>query len=73
VIGGVIGNQFGSGRGNDAATVVGAVGGGYVGNEIEKDAKEKTAGYNVIRVPTAGALQVGDRVRVTGGGNIHPI
>jgi uncharacterized protein YcfJ len=32
VVGGVIGNQFGSGKGNTAATIGGALLGGYVGN-----------------------------------------
>ncbi|MCZ6951659.1 glycine zipper 2TM domain-containing protein [Escherichia coli] len=34
VAGGVIGHQFGGGRGKDVATVVGALGGGYAGNQI---------------------------------------
>lgn len=36
VVGGVLGNQFGSGDGKTLATIAGAVGGGYVGNEIAK-------------------------------------
>lgn len=36
LIGGVIGNQFGSGSGKTLATVAGAIGGGYVGNEVAK-------------------------------------
>jgi hypothetical protein len=36
VIGGVLGNQVGSGDGKTLATILGAVGGGYVGNEIAK-------------------------------------
>jgi uncharacterized protein YcfJ len=36
LIGGVIGNQFGSGDGKALATVAGAIGGGYVGNEVAK-------------------------------------
>lgn len=36
LIGGVIGNQFGSGDGKTLATVAGAIGGGYVGNEVAK-------------------------------------
>ena len=35
VAGGVIGHQFGGGRGRDVATVVGALGGGYAGNQIQ--------------------------------------
>ena len=36
VIGGIVGNQVGGGRGNTAATVIGAAGGAYAGHEIEK-------------------------------------
>ncbi len=36
VAGGVIGHQFGGGRGKDVATVVGALGGGYAGNQIQE-------------------------------------
>src|SRR5712664_1660177 len=36
VVGGVLGHQVGSGRGNDLATVAGAVGGAFAGNAIEK-------------------------------------
>lgn len=36
VLGGVLGNQVGGGRGRELATVAGAVGGGYAGNEVEK-------------------------------------
>lgn len=35
VAGGVIGHQFGGGRGKDVATVVGALGGGYAGNQAQ--------------------------------------
>lgn len=36
VVGGVLGSQIGSGDGKTLATIAGAVGGGYVGNEIAK-------------------------------------
>ncbi|MDQ1815837.1 glycine zipper 2TM domain-containing protein [Massilia sp. CCM 9210] len=34
VIGGLLGNQIGGGRGKKLATVAGAIGGGFLGNEI---------------------------------------
>ena len=37
IIGGVLGHQVGGGRGNTAATVVGAAGGALIGNEVEKN------------------------------------
>ena len=42
VVGGVLGHQIGSGRGNTAATIVGAGAGAYAGNEVEKNKKKKT-------------------------------
>ena len=36
VVGGVLGNQVGKGDGRTAATVLGAAGGAYAGNEIQK-------------------------------------
>jgi outer membrane lipoprotein SlyB len=39
VIGGLLGNQIGGGNGKKAMTVVGAVGGGLAGHEIEKRAR----------------------------------
>lgn len=36
VAGGVIGHQFGGGRGRDASTVAGALGGGYVGHQAQE-------------------------------------
>lgn len=40
VAGGVLGHQFGGGRGKDVATVVGALGGGYAGNQIQGSMQE---------------------------------
>jgi outer membrane lipoprotein SlyB len=42
VVGGVIGNQIGGGNGKKAMTVVGAIGGGMAGHEIEKRSKSYT-------------------------------
>lgn len=36
VLGGLVGSQLGGGNGRTLATIAGAVGGGYVGNEIAK-------------------------------------
>lgn len=43
VVGGVVGNQIGHGNGRTAATLLGAVGGGFAGNEIEKRTHTVTA------------------------------
>ncbi|GDX06730.1 glycine zipper 2TM domain-containing protein [Buttiauxella sp. A111] len=41
VAGGVIGHQFGGGRGKDVATVVGALGGGYAGNQVQGNMQDR--------------------------------
>ena len=46
VLGGVVGNQIGKGNGRTASTVLGAIGGGWAGNAIEKNMKKTTA-YSV--------------------------
>lgn len=42
VLGGVIGNQMGKGQGKSAMTILGALGGGLAGNEVEKRARAET-------------------------------
>jgi outer membrane lipoprotein SlyB len=78
VIGGALGNQVGGGNGRKAMTVIGAIGGGMAGHEVEKRAKSET--FYEVRVrmddgttrtvtqktaPTAGARVVvdGDTLR----------
>jgi uncharacterized protein YcfJ len=77
VVGGVLGHQVGSGRGRDVATVAGALGGAYVGNQVEKNKNTVVAwevhvrledGTNqVMRYTSQPAFRVGDRVRVKDG------
>ena len=74
VIGGVLGHQVGSGRGNTAATVVGAGAGAYAGNEIEKNKKSHTTHDVVVRLEngstrtfafqSATSYKVGDKIKV---------
>jgi outer membrane lipoprotein SlyB len=78
VLGGVIGHQIGSGRGNTVATIAGAAGGAYVGNEVEK--KKNTKGqWNVVIKMDSGqqrtfvyssqpTVHSGDRVKLVDGG-----
>lgn len=77
VVGGLLGNQVGGGKGKTLATVAGAVGGGYAGNEIEKRAR-KYVMYDVdvrmengerhsFRYEAAPPWHPGDRVRVVNG------
>jgi outer membrane lipoprotein SlyB len=42
LVGGVVGHQLGGGSGRAALSVLGALGGGFAGNAIEKNAKKST-------------------------------
>lgn len=42
VVGGLLGNQVGSGHGRQLATIAGAAGGAYAGNQVEKNMKSNT-------------------------------
>lgn len=80
VVGGVLGNQIGQGRGQTAATVVGAAGGALAGHAIENRGQQ-TAQAQVYRVSlrmddgsvqtlvqeAAPNLRIGDRVRISNG------
>jgi outer membrane lipoprotein SlyB len=77
VAGGVVGNQFGSGNGRTAMTVLGVLGGGLAGNSVEKHIRSTTS-YSVrVRMESgktryftyheAPPFQQGQRVRVENG------
>jgi outer membrane lipoprotein SlyB len=77
VVGGLLGNQVGAGRGKDVMTVVGVVGGALAGNEVEKRVKT-TKSYEVTvrlndgssRVISEAGLptwRTGDKVKVING------
>jgi outer membrane lipoprotein SlyB len=77
VVGGLLGNQVGSGRGRTLATVAGAVGGAYAGNRIERNVKAETytdvrvkmavGGYRTFTEKGAPRYHNGERVRVLDG------
>ena len=79
VVGGLLGNQVGSGNGRAAATVAGAVGGGLVGNNLEKNNRATGPGmyqigirldngsYQTVTQDSAADLGIGNRVRIDGG------
>ena len=48
VLGGVVGHQVGGGNGKTAMTVIGAIGGGLAGHEVEKRVRSETR-YDVRR------------------------
>jgi outer membrane lipoprotein SlyB len=75
VVGAAVGNQVGNGNGRSAMTVLGAVGGGFAGNEIEKRSRSFTVHEVRVRMDD-GTLrtieqvqadaQAGERVIVQG-------
>lgn len=74
VLGAVLGNQVGHGNGRAAATVLGAVGGGFAGNAIESNMKKVTVYQVGVRmddgsrrsVEISQAPAVGSQVTVEG-------
>lgn len=78
VVGGIVGNQVGAGRGNTAATVIGAAGGAYVGHELEKKNQQQVDAYRLrIRMEDGSHqtlmqsrdadIRVGDHVQIDNG------
>lgn len=75
VLGALVGNQFGGGDGKTATTIIGAVGGGMAGNEVEKRMKKVVAYQVQLRMDDGSArtleqaapVSVGARVRVENG------
>lgn len=77
VLGAIVGNQVGGGHGKDAMTVIGAVGGGLAGNEVEKRVKSTTSYTVTVRfedgtsrvfsAAAASSWHVGDKVRIVDG------
>jgi len=77
LIGGGLGSLIGGGTGKTVATVVGAVGGGFVGNELAgRDTtlvwvigvRYDDGSYATVQQTSAPGLRIGDRVRVTSTG-----
>lgn len=69
VAGAVAGHQVGDGRGQDAATVGGAVVGGYAGNEIEKRVKGTKYFQVTVTLDNGGATRTVDVASMNGLGN----
>ena len=73
-VGAVLGNQVGGGSGKTAATILGAVGGGWAGNEIEKRMKKETVYEVKVRMDNdstrtfelAGPVSAGAKVTAEG-------
>jgi outer membrane lipoprotein SlyB len=77
VIGGLLGHQIGSGRGQTAATIAGAAGGAYAGREIERRrsgadvykvyVRMDDGSYQAIAQDNPPVVRRGDRVRILNG------
>ncbi len=80
VIGGLLGNQVGGGSGRTAATVLGAAGGAYAGNAVQKNMNKYTAYQMRVRMNDGSirtfekpsALAAGSRV-VVQGNTVRPV
>ena len=70
VVGGLLGNQVGHGNGRAAATVVGAAGGAYAGNAIEKSRAKYTAQVMHIRMRDGSMRTVEQRQALPKGTNV---
>jgi outer membrane lipoprotein SlyB len=80
VLGGVVGHQFGSGRGNTVATVAGVGVGAVAGNAVEKNVKKKTYYVVTVRLDSGKtqsisqtakpAMKEGDRVKIIDGNRL---
>jgi outer membrane lipoprotein SlyB len=80
-VGGLLGNQFGRGKGNTAMTAVGVVGGALAGREVQKrvdtttvyrvGVRMETGSHRTVTVADASSLTVGSRVHVSGN-NLMP-
>ena len=77
LIGGGLGSLIGGGTGQVVATVVGAVGGGFAGNELAKRSQTivwrigvrfDDGSFATVQQTSAPNLRIGDRVRVSGTG-----
>jgi outer membrane lipoprotein SlyB len=77
VVGGLLGNQVGGGHGKEAMTVVGAIGGAFAGNQIEKQVKATRSYVTTIRMNDGSSRTIaqaakpawrsGDEVRIVDG------
>lgn len=81
ILGGVLGNQIGGGRGRDVATVLGVIGGGLVGNAVANNANTQRGLEITVRLDNGrmiaitqaddySGMRIGDHVRVISGNGV---
>jgi outer membrane lipoprotein SlyB len=67
VVGGALGNQMGHGNGRAAMTILGAIGGGLAGNEIEKRTRSETVYQVAVRMDDGSLRTITQRTAPTAG------
>lgn len=70
VLGAVVGNQIGGGNGRKAMTVLGAVGGGLAGHEVEKRVRSETVYEVRVRMDDGSLRTVTQRQAVAAGARV---
>ena len=70
VLGGVLGNQVGGGNGKTAMTVLGAAGGAYAGNTVEKNMKKVTRSPMRVRMNNGSVRTIEQSTPVAAGSSV---
>ena len=70
VLGGVLGNQVGGGNGRTAMTVLGAAGGAYAGNTVEKNMKKVTLYQMRVRMNNGSVRTIEQASPVAAGSSV---
>ena len=70
VLGGVLGNQVGGGNGKTAMTVLGAAGGAYAGNAVEKNMKKVTLYQMRVRMNNGSVRTIEQSTPVAAGSSV---
>ena len=70
VLGGVLGNQVGGGNGRTAMTVLGAAGGAYAGNTVEKNMKKVTLYQMRVRMKNGSVRTIEQSSPVAAGSSV---
>ena len=70
VLGGVLGNQVGGGNGKTAMTVLGAAGGAYAGNAVEKNMKKVTVYQMRVRMNNGSVRTIEQASPVAAGSSV---
>lgn len=70
VLGGVLGNQVGGGNGKTALTVLGAAGGAYAGNTVEKNMKKVTVYQMRVRMDNGSVRTIEQSSPVAAGSSV---